>query len=74
MYKEVFTNANGFTFVISGPMTAAEAKTTVAKYIGTLKGEKPAVAVKYVYKEPVMRTGEVSLRYKACCQANMRQN
>ncbi|MDD2280927.1 MAG: insulinase family protein [Bacteroidales bacterium] len=65
MYKEVFTNANGFTFVISGPMTAAEAKTTVAKYIGTLKGEKPAVAVKYVYKEPVMRTGEVSLRYKA---------
>ncbi|NTV19317.1 MAG: insulinase family protein, partial [Bacteroidales bacterium] len=65
MYKEVFTNANGFTFVISGPMTAAEAKTTVAKYIGTLKGEKPAVAVKYSYKEPVMRTGEVSLRYKA---------
>ena len=65
IYKEVFTNANGFTFVISGPMTASEAKTTVAKYIGTLKGEKPAAAVKYSYKEPVIRTGEVSVRYKA---------
>jgi len=65
IYKDVFTNANGFTFVISGPMTASEAKTTVAKYIGTLKGEKPAAAVKYSYKEPVIRTGEVSIRYKA---------
>ncbi len=65
IYNEVFTNAYGYTFVISGPMTAADVKNTVAKYIGTLKGEKPAAAVKYVYKEPIMRIGEVSLRYKA---------
>lgn len=64
-YDQVFGNANEYTFVFSGSMPASEVKTTIAKYIGSLKGEKAEVAPVYKYKEPILRTGEVSLRYKA---------
>lgn len=64
-YDAVFGNANGYTFVFSGPMPASEAKASVAKYIGSLKGVKADSAPVYKYKEPVMSTGDVSLRYKA---------
>jgi len=64
-YDEVFGNASGYTFVFSGSMPAAEAKASVVKYIGSLKGENAEAAPVYKYKEPIMNTGEVSLRYKA---------
>ncbi|HBY02568.1 MAG TPA: hypothetical protein DEG92_08555 [Rikenellaceae bacterium] len=64
-YDQVFGNANEYTFVFSGSMPASEVKSTIAKYIGSLKGEKAEVAPVYKYKEPILNTGEVSLRYKA---------
>lgn len=64
LYRESFTNPNGYTFIFTGPMSAQNGKAYVEKYIASLKS-KGSSNKKLIYKEPTLAKGEVSLRYLA---------
>lgn len=63
LYQSHFYNPQGFTFIFSGPMRSKDAKPLIEKYMASISGKAKVPDLKF--KEPVLRTGEVSLRYKA---------
>ncbi len=69
LYKSVYSNPKGFTFVFSGPLSANEAKPLIEKYIASITNQSAASAdasaQKPVYREPKLNTGDIQLKYKA---------
>ncbi len=68
LYKEVFYNPTGYTFVFSGPLAAQEAKPLIEKYIATIPATSITASDIYsqtpFYKEPIINSGEIVIRYK----------
>ncbi len=64
LYNKVMANSRGYTFVFSGPMDAQKGKELASRFIATLDS-KESKKEKFTFKEPVLQTGEVSLRYQA---------
>ncbi|MFA6335128.1 MAG: insulinase family protein [Bacteroidales bacterium] len=68
LYKSVYSNPEGFTFVFSGPMSAKDAKPLIEKYIATISNPSCCSSsednIKYIYKEPKLNSGDIQLIYK----------
>ncbi|OFY44412.1 MAG: hypothetical protein A2X18_02075 [Bacteroidetes bacterium GWF2_40_14] len=68
LYKTVFGNPDGFTFVFSGPLSAKEAKPMIERYIASVTNTGPetksACCQVVIFREPKLNSGDIQLRYK----------
>ena len=68
LYKTVFGNPDGFTFVFSGPLSAKDAKPLIEKYIASITNTGPetksACCQVDIFREPKLNSGDIQLRYK----------
>jgi len=68
LYKNVFGNPKGFTFVFSGPLSAKDAKPMIERYIASITNNgsetTDACCQVDIFREPKLNSGDIQLRYK----------